>query len=131
MPRKPKHPCAYPGCPELVEHGARYCPEHQVMVNKDYERYGRDREAKKRYGYQWRKIRARQLAAFPLCERCKTLGRVTPATLVHHKIPLTQGGTNDPGNLQSLCQSCHSKIHAEHGDRWGSTRSREGDDESP
>ena len=31
MPTKPKHPCGYPGCPNLTDR--RYCPEHGV----DYE----------------------------------------------------------------------------------------------
>lgn len=33
MPRKPKKPCAYPGCPNLTD--GRYCPEHQSKVNSD------------------------------------------------------------------------------------------------
>ena len=32
MPRKPKHPCGYPGCKELTE--KRYCPEHEQLTNK-------------------------------------------------------------------------------------------------
>ena len=40
MPRKPKRPCSYPGCPNLTD--GRYCPEHQQKVNSNYEKYGRD-----------------------------------------------------------------------------------------
>ena len=36
----------------------------------------------------------------------------------HHKLPLAEGGTHDEGNLVSLCQPCHARIHAERGDRW-------------
>lgn len=29
---------------------------------------------------------------------------------VHHKVPLPRG-TNDPGNLVTLCIECHEKVH--------------------
>lgn len=44
-------------------------------------------------------------------------GRSTLAEEVHHKIPVKRGGTHDENNLMSLCQSCHTKIHIEMGDR--------------
>lgn len=37
---------------------------------------------------------------------------------VHHRKPLAEGGTHARDNLIALCKSCHSKIHAERGDRW-------------
>ena len=55
MPRKPKRPCSYPGCPNLTD--GRYCPEHQQKVNSNYEKYGRDKSTKKRYGRAWKRIR--------------------------------------------------------------------------
>lgn len=45
MPRKPKHPCAYPGCNQLVY--GRYCGEHATKVNSNYEKYGRDKNSKR------------------------------------------------------------------------------------
>ena len=36
---------------------------------------------------------------------------------VHHILPISQGGTHDRSNLMSLCQSCHTKIHHDIGDR--------------
>ena len=36
---------------------------------------------------------------------------------IHHKLPLSQGGTHEWSNLIALCRSCHAKIHAENGDR--------------
>ena len=36
---------------------------------------------------------------------------------VSHILPISQGGTHDASNLMSLCQSCHTKIHHELGDR--------------
>lgn len=40
MPRKPKQPCAYPGCPNLSN--GRYCEQHRKLVEKNYEQYSRD-----------------------------------------------------------------------------------------
>jgi len=30
---------------------------------------------------------------------------------VHHKIPLNKGGDNEDENLETLCNTCHSKSH--------------------
>lgn len=40
MPRKPKQPCAYPGCPKLSD--GRYCEEHRKQEARRYETYSRD-----------------------------------------------------------------------------------------
>jgi 5-methylcytosine-specific restriction protein A len=82
-----------------------------------YNKYQRDPASKKRYDKTWRHIRDRFLAANPLCEVCKAEGKLTPASLVHHRKPLSEGGTNDWGNLQSLCCFHHNQMHKD--DRWG------------
>ena len=117
MPRKPKKPCAYPGCPNLTE--GRYCPEHQSKVNSEYEKYGRNPRTKKRYGRAWKRIRDKYVMEHPFCELCFQRGVMVPTEEVHHKKPLSEGGTHDRSNLIALCKSCHSRIHAERGDRWG------------
>lgn len=38
---------------------------------------------------------------------------------VHHKTPLSMGGSHDRENLIALCKSCHARIHAQSGDHWG------------
>ncbi|WP_331489193.1 HNH endonuclease [Enterococcus faecium] len=48
---------------------------------------------------------------------CLKEGRLTPVEEVHHIVPLSQGGTHRNDNLMSLCQSCHTKLHHELGDR--------------
>lgn len=116
MPRKPKKPCAYPGCPNLCE--GRYCPEHQTKVNSQYEKYGRDPQTKKRYGRAWQLIRDRYVAEHPFCELCFARGVLTATEHVHHVKPLSEGGTHEVSNLIALCKPCHSRIHAERGDRW-------------
>ncbi len=164
MPRKPAHPCNYPGCPKLTTE--RFCPEHQQEYAKNYEKYHRNREAKSKYDskwnhlrkryiakhpwceeclkegrYQeyaknyekyhrnreakskydskWNHLRKRYIAKHPWCEECLKEGRYVKVEHVHHRIPLSEGGTNDWNNLESVCRSCHSKIHARRGDRFG------------
>ena len=116
VPRKPKRPCSYTSCPHLTD--GRFCEEHQKQENKYYEKYQRSPQVKKRYGYQWRKIRAKFVKDNPLCVKCLEQDRLTPVEEVHHILPLSKGGTHDVDNLMALCKSCHSKITAEEGDRW-------------
>lgn len=117
MPIKPKKPCAFQGCPELVDPGETYCEKHKALKNKEYDKYQRSPSHNKRYGNNWRKIRAAYVKAHPLCEECLKIGKMTPVEEVHHVIPLSAGGTNRWENLMSLCQSCHTKKHLELGDR--------------
>ena len=109
MPLKPAKPCKYPGCPHLTH--ADYCEEHRLLARKRYEKYERDPETNKRYGRAWKKIRARYVAAHPLCEMCQAEGRLTPTEIVHHIKELSEGGTHDFSNLMSICKSFHSRIH--------------------
>jgi len=113
MPHKFKKPCAYPGCPNLTDE--QYCPEHKKFVMDKYNQFNRD--TKKKYGNNWRRIRALYVKQHPLCERCLKEGRITPVDEVHHILPVRQGGSNAFSNLMSLCHSCHEKVHQEMGDR--------------
>ena len=116
MPMKPKRPCAYPGCPRLSD--GRYCEEHRKLTNRIYERFRRDPETKRRYSGAWVHIRKQYVNTHPFCEKCLGQGYIVPVEHVHHIIPLSEGGTNEPDNLMSLCKSCHSSIHAKRGDYW-------------
>jgi len=116
VPKKPKKPCRYPGCPKLTD--GVYCEEHKTVANRQYEKYGRKYNKADRYGYAWQKVRARYVKLHPFCEVCFDNGTLTPVEHVHHIKPLDEGGTNDFDNLMSVCQSCHSRIHALRGDYW-------------
>ena len=78
-----------------------------------------EEERKKIYrSERWKRLRALKFANNPLCELCQQDGRLTPAEEVHHKVPLSEGGTHARDNLVALCKSCHARIHAQRGDRW-------------
>ena len=116
MPRKPKKPCKFQGCPKLTD--AMFCEEHAKQEAARYEKYDRDPATRKRYGRSWKRIRDRYIAAHSLCEQCKRDGRLTPAAEVHHVTPLSKGGTHAADNLMALCTPCHSEITAREGGRW-------------
>ena len=105
MPHAFKKPCAYPGCPKLTDE--QYCPEHKKFVMDKYNQFNRD--TKKKYGNNWRRIRALYVKQHPLCERCKEQGRLTKATVVDHVVP-HRGDLAlfwDESNWQALCKPCH------------------------
>ena len=71
---------------------------------------------------KWVKLRNAKMAQTRgLCERCEQKGITTPATEVHHIVPIETGTTEaqmkalcyDPGNLQALCRVCHKQAHIE------------------
>lgn len=41
---------------------------------------------------------------------CETCGS-TRDIVIHHKIPVVNGGTDDANNLVALCSKCHTAIH--------------------
>ena len=126
MPRKPATPCSYPNCPKLTH--SRFCVEHAKIAERNYRKYERKPEIDKRYGREWRKVRARYVAEHPLCEQCQKDGQLTPTQEVHHILPLSKGGTREFDNLMALCKPCHSRISALDGDRWRTSRSTKRDD---
>jgi 5-methylcytosine-specific restriction protein A len=114
MPYKPKKPCAHHGCRELTS--GRYCEAHTKEAVKNYNHNKRDPESNKRYGRTWRQIRTAFLSTNPLCVLCNESSRLTPATVAHHKVKLSDGSTNDWDNMTALCKECHSRLHAEQRD---------------
>lgn len=116
MPKQPRRPCGFPGCPNLTD--GRFCEEHAKQENRRYERYQRDPATKRRYGRAWQLIRDRYAAAHPFCEECYKRGVLTPTEEIHHIVPLSHGGTHAEDNLMALCKPCHSRITVEMGDRW-------------
>ncbi len=80
-----------------------------------YDRTARDQVSKAFYDCaRWRKARLMHLREHPLCAACLQDGQYTAASHVHHVIELAsdRGLALDGHNLQSLCHSHHSQIHA-------------------
>ena len=109
MPHKPKIPCKYSGCPELVPSGAKYCIEHCKQLNITYTG-NRPSSAQRGYGSKWKKARKSYLERNPLCVRCLAVGRYTPATVVDHIIPHRGNAWLfwKQSNWQALCERCHN-----------------------
>lgn len=68
------------------------------------------------YGAAWDRLRLAILRRdMGLCQPCKARGRATAATAVDHIKPKAQGGTDEPENLQSICDDCHRAKSAAEG----------------
>ena len=68
------------------------------------------------YGAAWDRLRLVILRRdCYLCQPCKAKDRATAATAVDHIKPKAQGGTDDPENLQSICDDCHRAKSAAEG----------------
>lgn len=103
MPKRPPHPCNWPGCPALTN--ARYCQSHE---QKARQRHDRDRGSAASRGYdaRWRRIRALVLAEEPLCQDCLKENVIKPATDVDHVDGNVQNMSRE--NLRPLCHEHHS-----------------------
>ncbi|MBQ4266112.1 MAG: HNH endonuclease [Clostridia bacterium] len=104
MPKAPKRPCRYPGCPNLCDKGV-YCSKH-IQFSADRMRGNADSRG---YDGRWRKARKHFQEKYPLCAKCMKNGKLTPATVVDHIIP-HRGDQKlfwDEGNWQPLCKDCH------------------------
>jgi 5-methylcytosine-specific restriction protein A len=76
---------------------------------------GSDREAIQFYDSQaWDRLRQIRLSMNPWCMVCESRGIGEPATIVHHiKEVRTHWELRlELDNTQSLCRSCHSRLHA-------------------
>lgn len=112
MPWKPKTPCKYPGCRELVQSGG-YCDKHRRQTHREYNQHQRDNFSKVFYGSgAWKAASRRQLERAPMCAECAKAGRAKLADIADHIVPVREGGAKfDASNLQSLCWACHNKKH--------------------
>src|SRR5450756_2332853 len=108
MPWKPKQYCKEAGCNQLVESG--YCSNHSKPVTQ--QEIDRHRHDNKVYGNTtWRRLRRIKLSNNPLCELCLARGVVVQASQIDHIIPVAKQPELrlSLDNLQSLCETCHSK----------------------
>lgn len=109
MSQAPLKPCAFIGCRELVR-GTRYCERHTPRA---WDNDHRGSAAERGYDRKWSQVRAAYVKKHPLCELCDQRGVVHPVEIVHHIVPICDGGDRyRHANLQSLCRTCHGKVHA-------------------
>ena len=106
LPRRPKMPCAHPGCPALVEPGTHYCKEHKAL-HPEYTRSA----SRRGYGSKWQRMSKAFLQKHPLCVECmkEDPPKYVAATVVDHIVP-HRGNQKlfwDKKNWQSLCKKHH------------------------
>lgn len=100
-------------CKAVTTNANGYCDAHQSSYKPTQKIYDLRRGSPSKRGYDstWYRFREVFMMEHPLCEMCMKEKKVTPATEVHHIVPLCEGGARlDPENCMSLCHSCHSKI---------------------
>lgn len=76
------------------------------------ERYPRKPSSQRGYDATWRRLRRQVLEAEPLCRFCRQAGKLTPATVVDHIVPIREAPTRrlDRTNLAPLCTHCHNAV---------------------
>lgn len=105
MPTVPKSTkCNELGCTASKVNGSAFCSKHGG------ERSDKRKANTKLYGSgDWQKVRARQLSATPLCQRCMLDNKVRAAEHIDHVFPHRQDKAKFRLNLyQSLCHACHT-----------------------
>jgi 5-methylcytosine-specific restriction endonuclease McrA len=77
----------------------------KIIKDMRKEKLTRNYASKNRYipQYIYEKLKKKKV-----CDKCEE-HRVD--LQIHHKIPVSQGGTNTEENLQVLCNYCHDKAH--------------------
>ena len=101
--------CLTPRCPDEAIKGSAYCASCRKKRGYEKEK-ARGTRHERGYGVKWVKLRKKILVRdHYMCQVCKQAGIVTPATEVDHRIPKSRGGSDDPSNLQSICQRCHAE----------------------
>ena len=76
---------------------------------------GQRTTAERGYDHRWRLLSERKRTESPLCEVCQKDGMVTPATEVHHIVPIARAPQLRLvwSNLVSVCKACHEKIEGD------------------
>lgn len=119
MPRV-KH-CGSIGCHTLVTYPHKYCDKHiELDQHRDYSKYNKTvrtrNEAKSEQTNfyrtrQWSALRLQVLEQqHYLCQYCQAQGRVKPAKVVDHIVPVefSYDKKANIDNLATICSSCHT-----------------------
>lgn len=86
----------------------------------NYKKHGKQGYIQKLYNSSsWQNLRKSKLMTNPLCQNCEKNGITSLATCVHHCHIISDASTEcemmdlayNFGNLLSLCEECHQKMH--------------------
>lgn len=109
MPSAAARPCRHHGCGILSRDGSGFCQTHKSDVKKASNFTKQLSRHVRGYGSAWEKLRIVILRRDGgLCQVCKAGDRLNPGEIVDHIKPKTEGGTDDPENLQTICKPCHT-----------------------
>ena len=110
MASRALRPCRKTGCGNVTRDPSGYCDAHRALAVQAKQRKGSESWHWMYRTRQWREVlRPGQLLREPFCRECAARGLRVRATVVDHVTP-HRGRWElfaDPGNLQSLCKSCH------------------------
>lgn len=109
MPMKPPTPCRT--CRRATKNSNGYCDKHQASAN--WQKV--DNTKSGRGGRPWRRKRKRIFERDNfLCQIHLAEGKLVPVDLhganagvCDHIKPLSDGGSDSEGNLQTICQECN------------------------
>ncbi len=87
-------------CPQGHYYSSDACPQCNNTASRGYD-------------HRWRRLSEDYRVRNPLCQDCDEKGKTTPASEVHHIIPINQDPSKrlDVNNLVSLCKLCHESRH--------------------
>ena len=107
-----KRPCYKPRCPGLAEPPRQFCDQHRdlEMTPEQQRNKWRGTAAARGYDHLWAAVRERALKRDKyLCQPCAGVGKVTPASEVHHtlKVSTHPEARLDIKRLVSCCSACH------------------------
>jgi 5-methylcytosine-specific restriction protein A len=83
-------------------------PLRELKRGTNWKAQDRDSRHQRGYGTAWDKLRLVVLQRDAgLCQVCMDAGILKVGNEVDHIIPKYRGGTDDLGNLEVLCRTCH------------------------
>lgn len=107
MPSAAPKPCTQPRCGVLVRDGSSRCAAHKVMAGSFADSRRGSRQSRG-YGKAWDALRERiKQRDHGICQPCMRDGHVHQGNEVDHRVPKSQGGTDDESNLQTICAPRH------------------------
>lgn len=110
-----KKKCLHATCRTLIPFTESYCDDHN-----QHRRYNKERnKVDKKYvdfynSKKWKDKRYQRLLKDEfLCQMCLRNGYYRTGNIVHHIIEVKENWSKrlDINNLETLCTSCHNKIH--------------------